>query len=80
MELEDKKKIISKIENYVTYRNSISYSVLGDFIAGCAIDAIEKAGYKIVPDDPCPECGGPLISGPGGGVVCGGKCGYWFCF
>ena len=30
--------------------------------------------------EPCPSCGKPLQSASGGGVVCSGRCGYWFCF
>lgn len=80
MEKQEKKFLISRMENHVTYRNSSSYSILGDFIAGCAIDAIENAGYKIVVASPCPDCGKPLVSGHGGGETCSAKCGYWFCF
>lgn len=28
----------------------------------------------------CPECDGKLVNSHGGGVVCSGACGYWFCY
>lgn len=31
-------------------------------------------------EETCPNCGKPLQSKLGGGVVCSARCGYWFCF
>ena len=31
-------------------------------------------------EETCPNCGKPLQSKRGGGVVCSARCGYWFCF
>jgi hypothetical protein len=32
-------------------------------------------------EEPCPECGKPLLAQPRGGVKCSDvTCGYWFCY
>jgi len=73
--------------------NALGLSVTDNIDASVAMnEAITPIAEKLItddtedeaadPDDPCPECGKQLESGPGGGVVCPDKtdCGYWFCY